>query len=578
MKKNIIKNLIAAIVTRILPITAVIIVISAAVSLAASDTLCEGLWKEFVENKTDEAKLVYKNVIEAAKGSDAGAKETAKKAAQRLEALGEKKDEGNKGAVTAAAGPKFVATANLNFLLTTLTVKNDQLYKKTRESLVLLFSDLIKENHEKYKLPQITLINFSGSMTPADTDLLIDFDADATFKKPEAALAGNMAGYNGFNLNWKSILVTCAKNEAEIAERYKKAGLLHENAKNPLEYIPQEIRRFLEKNNGDDIFSIYSENISEFAAANKLAAGYTNAPVEMKRAAIAFDGKRMVLNISGDREKIEPFIKFLEKISDLQLLPVSPIQGDNGFDFKIKLTDSENLRFPAENFAAALNKNFDNARGTAKYKACMANLRNVTSVAELYLMEHPKFARDEFKNWPVEKFASENYLKALPECQEGGKYRYAEFKNNGKNEKNSGEYQCSVHGSPVKTIEFKIVSVKNGEEKVVSQPRIRTLVYQEASITMGTEGKDEKEGGKNTNSADGLKFLKIGVKLSKDAETAKSKQILANMDISLTFRNGEAEKLSHFNLKIKAAEGSDDWIEVRPSQEIAGYKVYFKIK
>ena len=383
MKKNDIKNLIVKGLVKIIPAVVIIIAITAAVSLAASDTLCEGLWKEFVENKTDEAKIVYKNVIEASKGNDAVTKETAKKAALRLEALGEKKDEGDRSGVTASTGPKFVVTANLNFLLTSLTAKNEQLYKKTRESLILLFSDFIKENHDKYKLPQITLINFSGSMNPADTDLLIDFDADATFKKPEAAMAGTMAGYNGFNLNWKSILITCAKNEAEIAERYKKAGLLHADIKNPLEYIPQEIKGYLEKNNGDDIFSIYCENISEFASVNKLTAGYAAAPIEMKRTALTFDGKRMVLNVCGEREKIESFVRFLEKISDLQLLPVSPIKGDNGFDFKIKLTDAENLQRPAENFAAALNKNFDNARGTAKYKACMANLRKVNSVDEI---------------------------------------------------------------------------------------------------------------------------------------------------------------------------------------------------
>ncbi|HNY12875.1 MAG TPA: hypothetical protein PKK26_14905, partial [Candidatus Wallbacteria bacterium] len=219
MKKISAKNPVVNVLIKTFPVIAVILALTAAVSIAAQGTLCEGLWKEFVENKPDEAKIIYKNVVEAAKGKDAGEKEISLKATRRLEALGEKKD----GEQTAGAH-KFIVSTNLQALLFSLLVSkgsNEQLYEKTRESLTLLFSDFIKENLNKYKLPQVILVNFSGEIKPEDTDIIIRFEEDATFKKDSNTMAGALSGYNGFNLNWKTLLFTCKKNEEEITQRYK---------------------------------------------------------------------------------------------------------------------------------------------------------------------------------------------------------------------------------------------------------------------------------------------------------------------------------------------------------------------
>lgn len=549
-------------------IFAALFLISAAAlaASAASGTLSEGLWKEFVENKPDEAKIIYKQIIESYKDKSQD-KQLSEKAKQRLDAIDEKKATVE---IEVSEKPQFILSVNMGDIIYKL-LPDEQIRGDIWENIKLLLSDFVKENTlEMRVLPLVKIVNFSGALTPEETDVIITFSSDATFKKNENAAKGLLGNYIGYNLDWNVILFTCQKNETEIIERYKKHGIKPESLKMLTKAIDEYIKTSDKPASNNEsvqingMFYLYFENISKFISDNKIGKD-SNLSENIKKMILTCDGYRFYLLTGCDKENIDIFVGFLERLSGLSLLPVSPLK-DEFYGYKIKLGGVDFFSEKAEKMARLFNENFSGAREVAKYKACIANIRNITSAFDLYLMQN-KIERNNLKGLSLEKLVSEKYLTSVPQCQQGGKYSYAEHKD-------GGEFECSVHGSSTKIIEFKLIKIDNGKEKVLSQPKIKTLVYNNSTVTVGSEEKNEKV------QQDSLKFLKIVVKLSKDNETADKKIMIAGMNINYGYINiNGSESMRNYNIKMKVPENSEEWILINdPQKRDQNLKIYFRVK
>jgi len=317
--------------------------------------------------------------------------------------------------------------------------------------------------------------------------------------------------------------------------------------------------------------------MEHFITVNKiLPAKFEKAP-RIKNVKIHLDDKkRILLDTEAEIEQVNYLLGALESATGLKILPTGVVKNRNGSSgYQVKLSTLSELSELLSAAMPAINNNFIGARRLASYKSCMANLKNITSVTELYLMENEKFKRENIDEKFIDELFGKKYLKAEPVCAAGGKYIF----------KNS-DFVCSLHGSNSKTIEFKIVKLTDGKEKTISAPKLKTLIYHEAVVTIDsrknsadTDENNIKTANRN-KPAEELKFLKLGVKLSKDGDTAETNDIIAGVSVSVILSAGEnKERSMQFNAKYKFGSGGNAWNEISGprSEELKDYKIYMKI-
>lgn len=544
----------------------------------SAQTLSEGLWKEFVDGDPAAAKAVYENIIRGSANAESTGEVILKKAESRLKALGEGK--AVKSGEPANPNKFSILKANLKFLFnqrfnSSLNKEFDENLKTLRENIKSELSTFIKEDLQKHSLPMIFIISRNSELNLKNTDVILSFDKDVTFKNDENSAANNIYGYN---INWSTLFITSLKSEKEIIDEYKKNGLWLADKNNSgtnadrLDYI-----YFYCYDNTQADFSFVTNDMEHFITANKiLPAKFEKAP-RIKDAKIHLDDKkRILLETEAEIEEVNYLLGALESSTSLKILPAGVIKNRDGLNgYQVKLSTLSELSELLSAVLPAVNKNFSGARRLASYKSCMANLRNITSVTELYMMENEKFKRENIDEKFIGELYGKNYLKAEPVCAAGGKYIF----------KNS-EFVCSLHGSNSKTIEFKIVKVTDGKEKTISAPKIKTLIYHEATVTVGSQQKDagtDENTIKTANQnkpAEELKFLKLGVKLSKDGDTVETNDIIAGVSVSVILSAGEnKERSMQFNAKYKLGSGGNAWHEISGprSEELKDYKIYMKI-
>lgn len=544
----------------------------------SAQTLSEGLWKEFVDGDPAAAKAVYENIIRGAGNAESTGEAILKKAESRLKALGESK--------TAKCGEpvnphKFsILKANLKFLFnhrfnSSLNKEFDENLKTLRENIKSELSNFIKEDLEKHSLPTIFIISRNSELNLKNTDIILSFDKDVTFKNDENSSANNIYGYN---INWNTLFITSIKSEKEIIDEYKKNGLWladKNNAGSDADRLDSIL--FYCYDNAQADFSFDTNDMEHFITVNKILPAKLEKAPRIKNVKIHLDDKkRILLDTEAEIEQINYLLGALESATGLKILPAGVVKSRNGSNgYQVKLSTLSELSELLSAAMPAINNNFIGARRLASYKSCMANLRNITSVTELYLMENEKFKRENIDEKFIGELFGKKYLKAEPVCAAGGKYIF----------KNS-DFVCSLHGSNSKTIEFKIVKITDGKEKTISAPKLKTLIYHEAVVTIDsrkTSGDTAENSIKTANQnkpAEELKFLKLGVKLSKDGETAETNDIIAGVSVSVILSAGEnKERSMQFNAKYKFGSGGNAWNEISGprSEELKDYKIYMKI-
>ena len=128
----------------------------------------------------------------------------------------------------------------------------------------------------------------------------------------------------------------------------------------------------------------------------------------------------------------------------------------------------------------------------------------------------------------------------------------------------------------------------DGKEKTISAPKIKTLIFHDSAITIGSQkAPDEtaeidinKAGRTMDGVAETLKFLKLAVRISKDEETAETDYIIAAISVSAILYAGENKERSvQFNTKYKISCGGEKWTEIGEVQNNAlkDFKIYMKI-
>ncbi len=567
-----------------------------------AQSLSEGLWKEFIDNDTAAAALIYQKIIsETGKTADEGA---FKKARQRLEALGA----GENQTIKQSAAVNFaVLKIDLPKILNKLRLKiiNKQditNFDELKKNIKAMLSKFIKEDLEKHSLPLVFIISRTGTLDIADVDIILCFDKDVTFKNDENSAANKIYGYN---INWKTIFISSMPSETDITTYYKKIGfwLDYQSRTDSLEQI------FLYSSDLTPYYlSFFVNDLAKFIDTNKiLPAFFKNMPA-IKKASILLESDRLLLSTEAGLEDINKLLAAADLIPGFKILPAGIVLAPDG-SRRVKLTTLNEIQDAFIKTLPVINQNYNSARQLAEYKSCMANLRNITGVTELYAMEHNDFKKENIDDKFINELTVQNYLKTLPSCPAGGKYIY----------KNS-EFICSKHGSNSKTVEFKIVKLINGTQKTISAPIIKTIVYQDASITMdsGKEKEESKDnykkpenntaekskGSKNNDSKkEELKFLKINVKLLKDGESALNNSLTASLSFHIILSAGDnkektiqydhsngyafsanlqtednKEKTIQFNSTVKLSGNKDgDPYELKiPNDSLNDYKIFIK--
>lgn len=536
-----------------------------------SQTLSEGLWKEFVEGDTGAARTIYENIV----NKTATDETVIQKARMRLKAIGESS---NIGVSSATKSSFAIARLNLKFLLNKL--KSRAMNKENAAGVNVLMDNIkselstfIKEDLKSHSLPEIFIISRNSSLSLNAVDIILSFDKDVTFKAGEAASAYNI---NGYNIDWKTLLISTISSESEIISEYKKIGFWNEPDNNAgIQSGLYNIYDHCFKNAPFDI-SFYTDDLERFIGVNKIMPAYFKSVPKINEASIMLDNKRLILSTAAELSDINRFLSALDSFTGLKILPASIIHNEKK-GHQVKLIGIEELYDILMQALPYINKKYSAARQLSVYKSCLANLRNITSVTELYSMENENFKKENIKDGFIQELFFKQYLKTEPVCAAGGKYIY----------KNS-EFMCTAHGSNSKIIEFKIVKLTDGKEKIISAPKIKTLIFHDSAITIGTQKATDETAEVDINKAgrtmDGvaetLKFLKLAIRISKDEETAETDYIIAAISVSAIIYAGENKERSvQFNSKYKISCGTDKWTEIGEVQNNAlkDFKIYMKI-
>jgi hypothetical protein len=566
---------------------AIFVILLSLPGAAGAASLSEGLWKELVDNDTAAAALIYQKIIsETGAAADEGA---IKKARKRLEALGAGGNETIKQSPAVNfAVLKIDFTRILSQLRSKINNKQDIInFDDLIINIKAELSKFIKEDLEKHSLPLVYIITRTGALNIADTDIILCFNKDVTFKNDENSAANKIYGYN---INWNTIIISSIASETKIIDFYQKIGFWHDypGKTDSLEQI------LLRSSNLTPCYlSFHVNNLAEFIDINKILPAYFKNMPEIKQALILLESDRLLLSTEAGLDDINKLLTAIDSIPGVKILPASIVREQDG-SRRVKLTTLNEIQDALIKVLPVINQNYSSARRLAEYKSCMANIRNITGVTELYAMEHEKFKKEDINEKFINELAAQNYLKTLPSCPAGGKYIY----------KNS-EFVCSQHGFNTKTIEFKIVKLINGVQKTISAPVIKTVVYQDASITIGS-GKEpgETDGGnknaengiepenneviseiikekgrKEESKKDDLKFLKITVKLLKDGESALNDQLTASLSFNMILSAGDnKEKTVQFNSTVKLSGKKDGGpYELKiPNDSLNDYKIFIK--
>ena len=548
------------------------------VNVLSAQTLSEGLWKEFVDGDPAAAKAVYENIIRGAANAESTGEAVLKKAESRLKALGEGKSV--KSGEPANPHKFSILKANLKFLFShVIKSSNNKEFtddlNSLKENIKSELSNFIKEDLEKHSLPIVFIISRNSELNLKNTDIILSFDKDVTFKNDENSAANNIYGYN---INWNTLFITSMKTEKEVIDEYKKIGLWQADKNNSGGNADRldSILLYCYDNAQAD-FSFITNDMEQFISVNKILPAKLEKAPRIKDVNIFLDDKkRILLAADAEIEQVNYLLGALESATGLKILPAGVIRNrDGSAGYQVKLSTISELSELLSAALPAINNNFSGARRLASYKSCMANLRNITSVTELYLMENEKFKRENIDEKFIGELYVKKYLKAEPVCAAGGKYIV----------KNS-DFICSLHGSNSKTIEFKIVKITDGKEKTISAPKIKTLIYREAAVTIdsrnnsGDTAENSIKNASRNKPAEELKFLKLVVKLSKDGETAETNDIIAGVSVSVILSAGEnKERSMQFNAKYKLGSGGNAWNEISGprSDELKDYKIYMKI-
>ncbi len=543
-----------------------------------AQSLSEGLWKEFIDNDTAAATLIYQKILtKSGETTDEGA---LKKARKRLEALGAGENQTIKQSTAVNfAVLKIDLPEILNRLRLKIINKQDITnFDELKTNIKAMLSKFIKEDLEKHSLPLVFIITRTGALNIADTDIILCFDKDVTFKNDENSAANKIYGYN---INWKTIFISSISSEADITAYYKKIGFWpgYKNRTDNLEEIFEYSYKLTPY-----YLSFYVNNLAEFIDMNKILPAYFKNIPEIKKASILLESDRLLLSTEASLDDINKLLTAIDSIPGFKILPASIVLEKDG-SRRVKLTTLNEIQDAFIKTLPLINQNYSSARHLAEYKSCIANLRNITSVTELYAMEHKNFTKDSIDDKFINELTQQNYLKVLPSCPAGGKYIY----------KNS-EFTCSQHGSSTKIIEFKIVKLINGTQKTISAPMIKTVVYQDASITIGSENENEENkdsdkktetdtaqksnGSKNDESKkEELKFLKITVKLLKDGESTLNNSLTASLAFHIVLSAGDnKEKTIQFNSTVKLNGNKDGGpYELKiPNDSLNDYKIFIK--
>lgn len=582
---------------------------------APESTLSEGLWKEFVEKRPDEAAPIYKRVAEPAGAPGDG--EAARKAAARLAALGGVR----RPAPEASLEVALVACVKPHDIFGRI-FKNRSDYDKCLAKFNGAAAAHIREGLARNEIYMVYAVSFGGEVTAAGTDIILCFYNDATVR-PNGADERIAGVYNAFNIDFKTVLLTASANLEEAQARYGQAGLIAAGESLSAGRLKDAVLGYVGTGKHDScLMSV--RNASKLAAL--LGAGEAARPADANeeggkgsarngqngdgRVTISFGGDRLVALYDCSADAMDGIAGAIEKLAGITILPLSVMPGSEyGYSHAAKLADRADLVPAAMRGVAAAEKAIEEAGRATAGRVCIGTLRKLNSVAALYEMEHKDFKKDSLKTFPVERFVTERYLKASPVCPDGGKYMW-----------NGREYLCDRHGASTRLIEFKIAVVENGKEKVISQPKIMTLLYSEAMITIGSSpaspsatqtaaqssaaqqqagsassaaatqsaaSTSETNVGKTNDSpaqapadaaAEQVGFFKLAVKLSKDAGATIASSCIADLDISVTLRSSGRESFKRFKSKLSVSEGSSDWLEIPTPAPASSLKIYMKIK
>ncbi len=599
--RNILKHLAAALIPVLFIIVVIGVKISSAILLAndelCAQTLSEALWEEFIENNVEGAKTIYKKI---AASTD---ENSVMKASARLEALSAAKN-GGKTKSDEINGDFVIIKADLRTLFTLCGSKitdpeQSAHLNELKNNIKAELSSLIKEDIEKHRLPIIYIISRTGVLNIEDTDFILCFDKDVTFNNNDSLAAGKIYGYN---INWKTLFISSRPQEAEIISLYKNKNLWSGFDDNEKSDTLEKIWFYADRLTSYFPIIFYTNDLKSFISNNKIMPRYFKNTAGINDASIYLERDRLIMSTGAELKDINAFLSTLDSITGLKILPASIVRDANTGKRSIKLADFTRLHDIFMKTLPDINKNFNSARLIAEYKSCMANLRNITGVTELYSMEHENFNKETINEKFIEELVSQNYLKVMPACRAGGKYIY----------KNS-EFICSRHGSNSQTIELKVTNVSGGAEKIISNPRIKTVIYQNAFITIGADNNNtiDNVNGKNHNDKAGggsaevslnelkenemkvtdnkttdgveneLKFLKINIRMSKNEDCIFTDQFIADLEFHFVIKAGKTDERTvqfHSTLKLEKNKNAS-WYEIKGpfSDKLKNYKIYIKI-
>lgn len=548
-------------------------IVAAVAGGAFAQSLSEGLWKEFVEGKTDEARVIYDSVANSSYEAQVVAK--AKARMQAIDAGDARERAGARKAATKEPGGDKKIKYGGPFILRidpdqalSMFVKDEQARKQFSDFLASSLADelkrLIVEDFSSRKLPTLTVMSHSGLLVPDDVDIVIESEGKITFNP----LASRSSQIYGYSVTPCVLFLSKCPTAADVFRRWKEYSDF--TSEDDVAAVVRFIRREFPAP-----FVARIGNFEEFVNGNRINF-LKRDPLDDPMwcfAEVKADGGRLVIRSSGGFRFFTQTVRAIERNLKIKLDLSSIAKTDEGA--KLEAADLAKL---GSKFAPAFLKNYSQAREAARYKACMANLRNLGAAAELFAMETTEAKLTAPGDELVDALVKLGYLKGKPKCPEGGSYSLVKD--------GQTDFICSVHKAYWTKASFKLAKASGGGEKILMNPSVLVSMDQDANISVGSEREekgDAKRGAPNV--AEGLKYVSIKVHPYRENEDYGKGTVLLSIDFTFTLdlpaksAGGakEAEGMVNFHSTMRVREDSGEWAPIPlEAGTLKDYRLYVR--
>jgi len=395
-------------------LASIILFSSVAIWASYAQSLSEGLWKEFVEEKPEEAVAIYEHVVK-----NADDEEIRSRAASRLEKL--------------TGFKPLVISIDLGQFIEQL-VDDEDLKTSFRKAFLPHLAQIVGTELDVDRLPRISLLTIEKQLDVKTTDMFIEFaqDIDASSESTPNVMKLGFDGVdyelNAFPLSKRVVLITVEKRKSDVIAKYNNdfAGIADKfkamRSDDPIYISIPYFRTMVRANQVKPFFEV----VDEMPEGNVV---------------MRMDSRKLEMVVTGTMKEAGALTKVLVASSNLLPFPGGEVfsldsiaLGKGGENVGASLDVSDALKAATEMGMASFVAYMDQIAGLAREEECKSNIRKIMGVQELYRMEHEKIP-EEFEADPVGTLFKEGYLKEMPVCPDGGIYRM-----DGK-----GAIECSIH-------------------------------------------------------------------------------------------------------------------------------------